>query len=337
MRKATFITGRQVLSAIAVAVMAAACGGGGGGSVDGTVNPVITDDPAPPMPANVNFTFGTKASAPLALSTPGVVLSYPRIAFAGTWNRMADTWTMRGQADVESGAQLFGNFSARAIDPAQFSADDTPTAGKLEYVAPPGNTFIPAGAIMQVTVGAQALVVNMTNLIDHTYAWDVFLDMWTDTNQHPTERLASFGVNASGLVADRGKMVLDLMAAINVSDQQIQTAAGYATQCSPRPGAGTGSRLITLASQDGHLNPGDTVLVTYTNCWVDDPSDSIDVLLNGTVTMAGYIESKSPFATGFDEIRFNLSENETETVGGTVMVMQPAVSTNGTMTLFVSP
>jgi hypothetical protein len=331
-----FRTAGRLLSAIAIAVLVAACGGGdddGGGG--GTI---ITDDQAPPMPTTVSFNVGTKDAARLAISADSIGFSYPQLAFAGTWNRTANTWTLRGSTEVDSGPQLFGSFSARAVEPLQFFADDTPAAGTMEFVAPLGNSFIPAGATMQVKVGANVVVTNMVNLIDHTYDWDTFLSMWIDATQHPTERLASFGTTTAGLVADRGKMVLDLMATINANDLRISATGGYVTACSPRPGAATGTRTIALANQDGQLNPGDTIIVTYRDCWIDDPTDDIDLLWNGTITMSGYVENKSPFSTGFEEIRFNgLAEYETITSAGTVTVEPLALVTNGTMTLFVTP
>jgi hypothetical protein len=133
-------------------------------------------------------------------------------------------------------------------------------------------------------------------------------------------------------------MVLDLMATINANDLRISAAGGYVTACSPRPGAATGTRTIALANQDGQLNPGDSIVVTYRDCWIDDATDDIDLLWNGTITMSGYIENKSPFSTGFEEIRFNgLAEYETITSAGTVTVEPLALVTNGTMTLFVTP
>jgi hypothetical protein len=326
-------TGRRLLSAIAIAVFVAACGGGGddggGGSVD------ITDDPAPPMPTSINYEMRTKDAAPLAFSIDVISVSYPLLQFGGTWNRTADAWTMTGYSGVNSGAQLFGNFAIQSVDPLQFSADDTPTAGKLEFTTPAGNSFFP-GERVQVTVGVNAVVTY--NQQTNTYDWDTFFMLWPDTTQHPSQRLASFGTTVSGLAADRGKMVLDLMAAINANDLKISGVDGYVTACSTPPGAAAGTRRIALANPDGVFNPGDAVVVTYTNCWVDDPTDSIDLLWNGKITMSGYIENRSPFSTGFDEIRFDgLAENETETVGSTVNIVQPPIVTNGTLTLFIKP
>lgn len=328
-----FTTARRLLSALAIAMLVVACGGGddgGGGGID------ITDDPAPPMPTSINYGFGTKDAAPLAFSADGISLSYPLLQFRGTWNRTANTWTMTGSTGVHSGAQLFGNFGVQAVEPLQFSADGTPVAGKLEFITPAGNSFFLSQPVQVTLSSTSALVAYGTTTA--SFGWDDFLLLWPDTAQPDAYRLASFGTTTSALAADRGKMVLDLMAVINANDLKISAAGGYVTACSTPPGAVAGSRTIALANPDGELNPGDGIVVTYANCWVDDPSDSIDLLWNGKITMSGYIETRSPFSTGFDEIRFDgLAENETETVGGAVNIVQPAILTNGTLTLFVTP
>lgn len=109
------------------------------------------------------------------------------------------------------------------------------------------------------------------------------------------------------------------------------------TSCSLQPGTTTpGTRKIALANPHGELNPGDDLIVTYTNCWLDDPADTYDVLLDGTITMNGYIENSTPFSTGFDEFRFD-SLVERETANGIVDPTSPPVTTTGTLTLFVTP
>lgn len=326
-------TGWRLLSAVAIATLVAACGGGGGDD-DGDGGTIVTDDPAPPMPTTINFNIATKDAAPLAFSVDTVAISYPLLKFNGTWNRTADAWTMRGSTGVDSGAALFGAFSTQVLEPLQFTGDE-PSAGKLEFATPAANSFFP-GEQVQVTVGTNVLVTY--NLVTKSYDWDTFLLLWPDVAQSNSDRLASFGVTASGLAADRGKLVLDLMATINGNDLKISAAGGYETPCASRPGAATGTRRIALTNPDGELNPGDGIVITYTNCWIDDQTDTVDRLLNGSITLSGYIENQSPFSTGFDEIRFNaLAENETETIGGAVNVVQPAIVTNGTMTLFVTP
>lgn len=326
-------SGARFLSAIAIAMLVAACGGGddNGGGGGGTI---IADDPAPPMPSTVNFGIGTKDAARLSVSVDTVAIAYPALQFQGTWNRTANTWTLRGSTNVESGAQLFGAFRVQAIEPLEFTGTDSPSRGKLEFTT----LVFPAQSVQAAFSLSDPPVLTVYGLERKTWQWDAFLLVWTDTLQPSHWRLASFGTTASGLVVDRGQLVLDLMATINANDLKIAGGGGYETACSPRPGASTGTRRIALANPDGQLSPGDTVVVTYTNCWIDDPTDDIDLMLNGTITMSGYIENKAPFSTGFDEVRFNaLAENETETVAGAVTVMEPAIVTSGTMTLFVTP
>lgn len=329
----------RLLSAFAIAIMVAACGGGGdsdggGGGVD------ITDDPAPPMPTTVTFNVGTKDSARLTLTADGISIAYPLLAYNGTWNRTAQAWTLSGRTGVDSGPALFGAFQVASVVPVSWTGDSPPTSGKLEFITPAGNSFF-LPQLVQATFDTGTPPVLLTyGPSTIRYDWDAYLSLWPDDTQPREWRLASFGGTVSFLVADRTQLILDLMAYINANDTRIASAgaAGLVTDCSPRPGAATGTRKIALANPDGELNPGDGLVVTYTNCWVDDPTDNIDLLYNGSITLNGYIENKTPFSTGFDEFRFNsLSEQETETVGSVVNVDPLPIVTTGTMTLFVTP
>jgi hypothetical protein len=327
-----------LITAIAISVLLAACGGGGDDGGSAAVD--VSDEPAPPMPTTVNFNIATKDSARLTFAADGISIAYPLLKFSGTWNRTAQTWRLTGSTGVDSGSMLFGAFSAQVIEPLTWSGDKPPATGKLEFITPAGNSFFP-GQTVQTTIDSDPQPILLTyNTESIRYDWDSYLLAWADTMTPSQWRLASFGMTASALVADRGRIVLELMAFINANDLRISAAgaAGLDTACSPRPGAATGTRKIALANPDGELNPGDGLIVTYTNCWLDEPTNDIDLLYNGSITLSGYIENKTPFSTGFDEFRFNsLAENETTTVAGVVTVVQPPVVTTGTMTLFVTP
>lgn len=335
----TFRIAPRLLSAFAIAIMVAACGGGddgdgGSGGVD------ITDDPAPPMPTTVAFNIRTKDTATLTLTADGISIAYPLLDYSGTWNRTAQAWTLGGRTGVDSGAALFGRFQAASVVPVSWTGDSPPTAGKLEFITPAGNSFF-LPELVQATFDTSTLPVLLTyGATTSRYDWDAYLSLWIDDTQPREWQLASFGGTASFLVADRTQLILNLMAYINANDTRIASAgaAGLVTDCSARPGAATGTRKIALANPDGVLNPGDGLVVTYTNCWIDDPTDNIDLLYNGSIALNGYIETKTPFATGFDEFRFNsLSEQETETVGSVVNVDPLPIVSTGTMTLFVTP
>jgi hypothetical protein len=319
-----------------ISVLLAACGGGD----DDSGPTAIADEAAPPMPTTVNFNIGTKDTARLTFTVDGVSIAYPLLRYTGTWNRTAQAWTLRGSTGVDSGTMLFGAFSVQVIEALNWTGDDAPSSGKMEFVTPAGNSFFP-GQTVQATIDSNPQPILLTfGTATIRYDWDSYLMVWPDDTQPNQWRLASFGGTASALAAESGRMVLELMAFINANDLRIATAgaAGLDTACSPRPGASTGTRKIALANPDGELNPGDGLIVTYSNCWIDDPTDNIDLLFNGSITLTGYIENRSPFATGFDQITFNsLAENETETAGQVVTVVQPPVVTTGTMTLFVTP
>lgn len=324
----------RLVTALTISVFVVACGG------DDSDDVQVTDDPAPPMPATVNFSIGTKEAAGLTLTADELGVAYPSLRFNGAWNRTAQAWTLSGRIGVDSGASLFGSFAAQIIEPLNWTGDASPTAGRIEFTTPAGNSFFP-GQTVQAAIDASALPVLLTFGTDSArYDWDSFEEIWPDDTQADPWRLASFGGAATEIALERASAVLELMAFVNANDVRIASAgaAGLETACSPRPGAATGTRRIALAAPDGELNPGDSLTVTYSNCWIDDPTDSIDVLLNGSLTLSGYIENSNPFSTGFDEIRFNsLSEQETFTSGQAVTVDPVSVVTTGTMTLFVTP
>lgn len=337
---------RTPLAAAALALVASlsACGGGGGGDGDGNGNG-ITDDPAPPMPSIVTFGIGTKDDARLTFSASiesvPVTISYPLLGFNGSWNRTTQSYTLNGATGVASAPSppLFGSFANQIVETLAWTGDNEPTTGKIENSTPAGNAFFLPQAVQSTIIGG-GLTLTYPGEVPLAVDRDTYLNLWTDDARPEWWRLASFGGASLGLALDRIRLILDLMAFVNGNDLAISGAgaAGLETACSPRPGAATGSRRIALADPDGELNPGDDLVVTYTNCWIDDPADDVDVLLNGTIRLNGYIENASPVSTGFDEFRFDaLAEQETGTNGGVVTVDPIVVTTTGTLTLFVTP
>lgn len=335
----------RLASTLAIFATLAACGGGGddGGTID------ITDDAAPPLPAVLKFGIGTKDSAPLTFSssvdTTTVTIAYPLLSFGGTWDRGSGAYTLAGSTGVNSSPvpPLFGNFGNQIVETLAWTGDGSPTAGKLEQITPAGNAFFLPDPV-QTTIVGNVLTLSYPNETPLDLDWDSYLNLWVDDTQIDPWRLASFGGATLSLAIERIRMILDLMAFINANDTAISAAGanGLVTNCSPRPGAATGTRRIALANPDGELNPGDGLIVTYSDCWIDDATDDVDQLLDGSITLSGYIENATDagvfVSTGFDEFRFeSLEVRETETVGSVVNVDPTAVVTSGTLTLFVQP
>jgi hypothetical protein len=329
------------IAAAAMVIVAglSGCGGGGGDSPDGG-DVEITDDPAPPMPVAVNFGIGTKAGAPLTLTSGPISISYPLLSFNGTWDRNAKAYTLSGGTGTSSGPSLFGTFASQLVEPLAWVGSTLPTRGKIESITPAGNSFFLPDPV-QSTVTSTGLTLTYPGVTPLAVDWDRYIGLWAEVPEQPDHwRLASFGGATVALAIERMTVVLELMAFINGNDQAIAAsgAAGLVTACSPRPGASTGTRRIALTNPDGEFNPGDGLTVTYNNCWIDDPADDVDILRNGTITLSLYIENATPFSTGFDEFRFDaLTDQETETAGGVVTVDPTAIVTTGTLTLFVTP
>jgi len=330
---------RSPIAALAFMIVAGlfGCGGGGGGDGDDVE---ITDDPAPPMPVSVSFGIGTKTAAPLTLTAGPVTISYPLLSFSGTWDRNAKAYTLTGGTGIDSGPSLFGTFASQLVQPLAWVDSKVPTLGRIENTTPAGNTlFLPEP--VQSTITAAGLRLTYPGAIPLDVDWETYIGLWAGAPAPPDHwRLASFGGATIALAIDRMTMILDLMAFINGNDRAIAAAGatGLVTACSPRPGAAAGTRRIALTQADGVLNPGDGLTVTYNDCWIDDPTDDLDILRNGTITLSLYIENATPFSTGFDQFRFDaLTEQETDTVGGVVNVDPTTIVTTGTLTLFVRP
>lgn len=332
---------------LVVAALLGACGGGGGDDVV-----VDTDDPAPSLPTIVKFGIGTKATAPLTVTATGVgVVAYPSLGFNGEWNRAASAFTLGGGTGVSSGATLYGDMTERIAEPLRWVAapepwigDNIPTEGKLETETPLSNTNFP-GYLVQTAISSTGLTLSYQSSTLALPDWGAFEDLWEDPATPAEWQLASFGGSTLSLAIDRSRLVLDLMAYVNARDREIAAAgaAGIEAPCDLPPGSTTrGSRKIALANPDGQLNPGDSLVMTYTDCWLDDPGDNVDIWLEGTVVLSGYIEnaddSGALVSTGFDEFRFeSLKSRDTETVGGALIPDDLELVTTGTMTLFVTP
>lgn len=96
--------------------------------------------------------------------------------------------------------------------------------------------------------------------------------------------------------------------------------------CNTYPGNGS-SGTIDYTWIDENLNqniePGDSFRVTYNNCWLDDPQDSIDEYFNGKIELMYYYDVRQPFIyMGVESANLvNLTRTETvEDAGGVYTV-----------------
>jgi len=335
---------RQSLAAAAVFCVTAlsACGGGGDDGDGGG-----TDEPAPPMPTVIKYGIGTKQGDELkfssAIESINVAISYPSLDVGGTWNRGTQAYTLSGSTNVGNipAPPLFGPFRTTVVEPLAWIGSNSPSAGKIENVTLDGSVLSLADPV-QSTVTPTGFRLTYPGQTARDVDAATYLNLWVVVQEPDWWRLASFGGATLSLALEPIRQILDLMAFINGNDLKIAAAgaAGLVTSCSLQPGKSTpGTRKIALENPDGALNPGDTLVVTYTDCWIDNPTDDVDALVNGTVRLVNYIENASAgtfVSTGFREIRFE-SLTQRETLNGIVDTTVPPITITGTLSLFVTP
>jgi hypothetical protein len=205
------------------------------------------------------------------------------------------------------------------------------------------------------------------NIYDNTtllgcYTWDTFEDLF-DTSAVPAEQLASFGFQAISFLFEQVDNVTEVLHLIDQYEDDLEGGVAITEMCDAFSNAGLaapvgtpdqGMRVLSWIDDnpDGQLGPGDDFEGTITECWVNDPSDDIDEILDGTGNFYNYVENVDQFrevitAIGFTAVAppnpggvtysgFTISETE-ETSPGTAEITNVIGLTGGVSVLFTEP
>lgn len=131
-----------------------------------------------------------------------------------------------------------------------------------------------------------------------SYPWDEFEALlWPDAEGHVAadwERQASFGYYIINFYFYQVNFVADAITLIEENDTVLPAQSvpinGDTFPGAPPDGHGATGTLV-LSCTAGNAGPGSDFREDFTDFWMDDPSDDMDNLYDGSVDFVGFLES----------------------------------------------
>jgi len=313
----------HTMALIGLLTLLPACGGGSGGDVA----------PATPQ-TNLDYVFGPPRAGVGPLTVTGsrsrFILSPATDGpwMSGTYDTATLDATIADNVAVPilwpdtatpTGGALFGNLEVVVSQTFRWNDVNDPTAGQL-LITSRDATF--PGRI-RVTVSVQSGARGMLSEYDDNddgvyapgvfYSWGAFYDLWEDDTAPLYQRVASFvyymrqGVfSLIDLSMEMANVIEDLRTALEAagSGNAIRVA------CDTLPGApnqpGHYDIVWTDVNGNGVIDNTfsgqyDTFSITLQQCWIDNPSDPEDLLLDGAIGFA-YYEPKVQWGAVFGDL-----------------------------------
>jgi hypothetical protein len=328
-----------------------ACGGGGGG-VDVTPPDTNLDYVLGPPRAGVAALTVTGPLSKFTLSSNPPILELPVIT--GTFDTATLDTTIADNITVPilwadtvtpSDNSLFGNLEVFASQPFRWNGASDPTAG--EFLITSRNGFFPGRIRARVTTaGGGGVQIAYDDNADGTYgpdvfyAWGSFHDLWTDDLKPIHERASSFVYSMRQTIYSLMDLSMETTNAIEDHRAELQAAGSdnaIQVECDALPGALPGSYSIVWTDVNGNgqidfdlsgAQEHDTFTFTIDQCWIDDPSDPEDLLLDGVLGL-NYYEPHLQWGPVFDNLVV------TPTLDN-VAVPGSAMTVNGGFSLFIA-
>ena len=306
-----------VLIAVVGALSITACGSGDGDGeflpARGIVEPTI-------LPIYGYQISAISADRPLSVSIPGeggmrtvsIDLGNSlngRINVSVDLNNNASVtdyslWSQsRLAVNSDVGIPFLGAFVIEVIEDLQFQADGPPSSGVIDIRTITETVSLEASLNgVELGFGTAAPIIltwgQLESLIDSDFAIE-----W--------QRRAALAAEILEFVLTQAFGVTD---ALNLVDNRLATVNPLVASCdaftgSPPPNvlAQGESTLTWMGSGDTPIG-GDDFQWAFTDCWLDDPSNAMDQLLNGAVDLNDYVEViDSGFqliGAGFNEVIF---------------------------------
>jgi hypothetical protein len=240
-----------------------------------------------------------------------------------------------------AGGPLFGNLSVTVSRTFRWNDADDPTEGELLITSRDATFPGTIRARVSVQAGAQGVLSEYDENNDGTYEpgvfhpWGTFYDLWKEAATPLYQRISSFvfymrqgvfslidlSMESINVIEDH-RTALEAAGSDNAIREECDTLAGAPDQ----PGFYdivwtdvNGNGVIDVDLSGANLN--DTFTITLNQCWIDDPSDPVDLLLDGVVRLA-YYEPHVQWGSVFDELVMTQTLNN-------VVVPESAKTING--------
>jgi hypothetical protein len=313
-----FISGykfKMVTSAL-MALFVSACGGGGDGednnvvtdysllaeyvfSIDRTVDPFLQPTDGLTVSADIDST-----TASLRIDPHPVTGTYQcdpatdecALATIGT-GTFLDVFD-------ETGTPVIGDLEIRILEQVIISTSGQPIIGKVQIRSLPAPDGLGEGFLeLEMDTcpgGAPGVNIYDNSVLLGCYAWDAFENLF-DTSSVLEEQLASFGFQVLGFLFAQVDLVVQGLGRIDESETALEQTGPVNEMCdafstagltAPTgiPDAGTVELSWSDSDSNNEVSPGDGFLLIFDNCWIDDPTDDIDDLLDGQLEFAGYTD-----------------------------------------------
>lgn len=326
----------QLFYSLLLLTILAGCGGGGGGG-----DTTVTDDPAPPMPARMKYVAGGPGGDP---STTGVTMLdgaltiTVRFYITGSYVPATKIYTLTlspvprlvispsGQGFDLPVSDVSGTFGLLVEETLQWRFGEHPTAGSFRVTA--GN-YIRVVVNSDVTgtgiAGVDIQLVEFGEITESTsLTWTQFDALLNNVAAPSYQRQAALAYLTLQRLYQPLQGVVENFTTIAQQESALEASgSGQALSiplCTPF-NANIGTFNLTWLDGPGNiagaLGPGDNFAIGVTDCWLDDPATTQDLLYaSGALLLNAYGESTTPFRLGFDEVILNdLQITQTEQTG----------------------
>jgi hypothetical protein len=166
--------------------------------------------------------------------------------------------------------------------------------------------------------------------------WQQFEALDNNNTAEDYQRVARYSYSAMEFTFEQFSLTYLLLATVVENDDLLQSSRSIVGNSDVFSGTGRAGTLQIDwqdTSGNGDLGPGDAFVGTFSEFWIDDPTDDIDRMYNGVLTLSGYTENQGAVNNVGGTFVFN-NFREQETEGN---MLSPDTSTvNGGFNVLIS-
>ena len=269
----------------------ASCGGGGGGGGGGDGG----GDGGGQTLNEYAFSLGFLTDDPLRLSAAVGSATLEELAgpIAGAYTLDTETISLNGGPMVKVTTDLWnaplGILSINVDEPIESIEGDNPTQGKITV----GVGINPFAYTFSVTITPTGVRLEREGFVSVEYTWDEF-DELLGSGAPDWQQQASFASSIIGFYFNQVKFVINAITLIEENDTALSkgnvTINGDTFLGTP-PAGHDAQGTLTLSCTNGNVGPGGDFSEVFNDYLVDDPSDDIDQLYDGSVRLDGFVEN----------------------------------------------
>jgi len=322
---------------------------------------------------NYEISQGTGVSLVVSQNSEATISS---MALKGSFTRSTEAFTlMNSSVPMMSVSTLgfldslllgtYNDYSLAVNTTLQWTGNGNPTSGEFDLRVGPVNR-IRVTVNPDVTPGVAGVDISYSPngdavppLQSSSVTWDEF-DGLFGSAAPDYQQVAAFGYIVLRFIYEQGGLVIQGLELISENDTLLDETGTVEQNCdtfyplTPTPAVSYDPGFIkvnfTNVNHDNGLDPGDTVYLGFTECWVDDDNDTFDTLYDRTINLVNYTEVQSggvltrigfePSASADGGVAFDYFKiTETETIPPNVIIKtgETITLTGGFSMVFTAP